>query len=327
MRLKASALLTNIRKFLSHTLNKDFLVFLFFLGLSSIFWLLMTLNETYEEELSIPVRMVDVPRNVVVTTPPCDTVKVTVKDKGFVLLTYIYSHRLRPIQVDFQDYADIKLGKGHLPAADLQKMIYPQLHNSSRIVLFKADQLDFYFNYGQSKRVPIRLDGVVVPGGNYYISQVKFSPSRVTIYANKHLLDSITSMGTVDVHFTNVLDTIYQTVNLKQIEGVKCVPSTVRLRIAPDILTEESMDVPITAINMPEGKVLRTFPSRVKVNFVVGASLFRTVKPSGFKVVADYRYLSQHPSDKCSLYIKQVPANVHKARLALQQVDYLIEQQ
>ena len=37
--------------------------------------------------------------------------------------------------------------------------------------------------------------------------------------------------------------------------------------------------------------VLRTFPSKVAVRFTIGASLFRTIKPSQFKVVVDYKLL------------------------------------
>ena len=67
-----------IRNFLFSALNKEFLIFLFFLFLSGAFWLMMALNETYEEELKVPVRLVNVPRNAVVTDEPADTVRVMV---------------------------------------------------------------------------------------------------------------------------------------------------------------------------------------------------------------------------------------------------------
>jgi len=92
-------------------------------------------------------------------------------------------------------------------------------------------------------------------------------------------------------------------------------------------LTEETVDVPVTAINMPDNMVLRTFPSRVSVRFTVGASLFRTIKPSQFKVVVDYNDLANNPSDKCTLQLRRVPRTVSKARLDIETVDYLLEQQ
>ena len=94
-----------------------------------------------------------------------------------------------------------------------------------------------------------------------------------------------------------------------------------------DILTEESVEVPIVAINMPEGKVLRTFPSKVNVKFTVGSSLFRNVKPEQFMVVVDYNDILANPSDKCILRLRRQSRDVTMARLEMKQVDYLIEQQ
>jgi hypothetical protein len=101
----------------------------------------------------------------------------------------------------------------------------------------------------------------------------------------------------------------------------------VRIEFFTDVLTEESIDgVPILCLNMPEGKVLRTFPSKVRVNFVAGASQIRHLRPEDFIVVADYREISQKPSEKCTLYLQSVPHGISRATLTTKQVDYLIEE-
>jgi hypothetical protein len=100
----------------------------------------------------------------------------------------------------------------------------------------------------------------------------------------------------------------------------------VKIGLYPDILTEGSMEVPITAINMPEGKVLRTFPSKVTVRFISGASIYKRIKSEQFLVVADYHELAEHHSDKCHIYLRKSPSEASKAKLEIDQVDYLIEQ-
>ena len=67
-------ILKAVRNFLFSGLNKEFLIFLFFLALSGAFWLLMTLNETMEREFKIPMRLTGVPRNAVITGELPDTV-------------------------------------------------------------------------------------------------------------------------------------------------------------------------------------------------------------------------------------------------------------
>ena len=316
-----------VGNFLFSSLNKEFLIFLFFLLLSGAFWLMMALNETYEEELKVPVRLVGMPRNAVMTDEPADTVKVTVKDKGFTLVTYKYGHWFRPLTFKFATYANEDQGHGVIPAAELIKQVQSQLYGSSKLLSVKPEKLDFYFTYGAAKKVPIRFRGKISTSKSYYLAHTEFSPMMVTAYANKKVLDELKYVEIEPFNYRNLQDTIRRNVRLQKIRGVKLVPSTVRLSVYPDVLTEESIEVPVSAVNMPAGMVLRTFPSRVTVRFTIGASQFRMIRPEQFNVVVDYQTLAENPSYKCTLQLRSVPSSVSKAKLELDKVDYLLEQQ
>ena len=316
-------ILKAVRNFLFSGLNKEFLIFLFFLALSGAFWLLMTLNETMEREFKIPMRLSGVPRNAVITGELPDTVRVTVRDKGFTLVTYDF----RPLVFRFSNYADEDEGKGMIPLTDVQKQVLSQMYGSSKLLQVKPGAFDFYFTYGTSKKVPVVFRGKITTNKSYYLAHTEFYPSMVTVYANKQQLDKLQTVEIEPFNYRNLQDTIRQAVKIKKIRGVKIVPPTVRLSVYPDVLTEEAIDVPITAINMPPGMVLRTFPSKVTVRFTIGASLFRTIKPNLFKVVVDYEELAANPSDKCTLQLRSVPRSVSKASLEIDRVDYLLEQQ
>ena len=316
-------ILKAVRNFLFSGLNKEFLIFLFFLALSGIFWLMMTLNETMEREFKIPVRLTGVPRNAVMTGELADTVRVTIKDKGFTLVTYDF----RPLTFRFSSYADEDTGEGVVPVADVQKQVLSQMYGSSKLLQLKPGKFDFYFTYGSSKKVPVGFRGKITTHKSYYLAHTEFNPSMVTVYANKQQLDQLQAVEIEPFNYRNLQDTIRQMVKIKKIRGVKIVPPMVRISVYPDVLTEESVEVPVTAINMPPGMVLRTFPSKVTVRFTIGASLFRTIKPSLFKVVVDYEDLAANPSDKCTLQLRSVPRSVSKASLEMDRVDYLLEQQ
>ena len=316
-----------VGNFLFSSLNKEFLIFVFFLLLSGAVWWMMALNETYEEELKVPVRLVGMPRNAVMTDEPADTVKVTVRDKGFTLVTYKYGHWFRPLTFKFATYANEDQGHGAIPAADIIKQVQSQLYGSSKLLSVKPEKLDFYFTYGASKKVPIRFRGKISTSKSYYLAHTEFSPMMVTAYANKKVLDELKYVEIEPFNYRNLQDTIRRNVRLQKIRGVKLVPSTVRLSVYPDVLTEESIEVPVSAVNMPAGMVLRTFPSRVTVRFTIGASQFRMIRPEQFNVVVDYQTLAENPSDKCTLQLRSVPSSVSKAKLELDKVDYLLEQQ
>lgn len=327
MKYRLTQIFKVVRNFLFSSVNKEFLIFLFFLLLSGAFWLMMALNETYEEELKVPVRLVGMPRNAVMTDEPADTVKVTVRDKGFTLVTYKYVHWFRPLTFKFATYANEDQGHGAIPAADIIKQVQSQLYGSSKLLSVKPEKLDFYFTYGASKKVPIRFRGKISTSKSYYLAHTEFSPMMVTAYANKKVLDELKYVEIEPFNYRNLQDTIHQNVRLQKIRGVKLVPSTVRLSVYPDVLTEESIEVPVSAVNMPAGMVLRTFPSRVTVRFTIGASQFRMIRPEQFNVVVDYQTLAENPSDKCTLQLRSVPSSVSKAKLELDKVDYLLEQQ
>lgn len=327
MEKRLTQIINMVRNFLFSSANREFLTFFFFLVLSTIFWLMTALNETYEREIGVPAYLVNIPKNVVVTSDMEDTVRVTVRDKGFALLAYTYGEGIRPINVNFQSAITRQSGYGVVSSQELMKMINQRFSGSSKIVQVKPDRLDFHYNYGLSRQVSVKMAGHVVPGKSFYLARTRFWPEKVTVYGSKQALDSLRFVKTVPINITNFNDTVLRTVALETIKGVKIVPNTVRIGLYPDILTEENIEVPITAINMPEGKVLRTFPQRVTVNFIVGASMFRSISPEQFAVVVDYNEIIDHPSDKCSIHLRETPQGLRNARLKMTQVDYLIEEQ
>ena len=129
--IRLSRAFVYIRNFFLSSVNKEFLIFLFFLVLSSAFWLSMTLNETYEREYDVPVMLVNVPKNVVITTNMTDTVQVTIRDKGFLQVAYRYINSISLIKVNFQSYANANTGRGIVPVGELTKQVSQQLYGTS----------------------------------------------------------------------------------------------------------------------------------------------------------------------------------------------------
>jgi hypothetical protein len=109
--------------------------------------------------------------------------------------------------------------------------------------------------------------------------------------------------------------------------GMKIVPDRVDLTFYTDILTEERIDgIPVVGINMPAGKVLRTFPAKVSVKFVAGMNTFKTLSKNDFEVVADYNEFSANPSTKCTVRLTEAPNGISRIAIEPSEVDYLIEE-
>ena len=152
-------------------------------------------------------------------------------------------------------------------------------------------------------------------------------PDSITVYASRPVLDTTAFVTTEPLNITGLNDTLTVACRLSQRAGMKMVPSQVTVRFVTDILTEESVSgIPIVGINMPEGKVLRTFPSKVEVHFVTGMKTYQGLTANDFLVVADYKEIERQQSPKCNIYLRQKPKGIKNARLSVTQIDYLIEQ-
>lgn len=315
-----------IKNFLFSRTNRELMIFLFFLALSGVFWLMMTLNESYEYELRMPVEYVNVPKNIVLTSGETDSLRVAVVDKGIVLATYIYGNQISPIKIDFKRYL-LGNGQGNVPQADLKKMAATKLNTSTKISSVKPEKLTYYYNTGEKKRVPVLHSGKVRPSEFYYMANVIYQPDSVTIFASGEKLDSINMVYTEKLDLTDIHDTLIVEARLRKMSGVKMVPDVVSITFFTDILTEVSIDnIPIVGINMPAGKVLRTFPAKARVKFVTGVSRYRNLSASDFEVVADYNELSRNTSSKCRIKLTRLPEGITSVKLDTTLVEYLIEE-
>ena len=213
-------LFRHIRHFLFGWANREFLIFLFFLVVAGIFWLLTTLNESFEQEVKIPVRFVNVPKNVVITSGEDDTLRVTVRDKGISLITYIYSKEQQPIDIDFYRFTQNN-GRGTVPNSDLLRLINAKLPASAKAVSVKPDTEVFYYNNGEKKMVPVIYQGQVEPDMLYFISRVAYTPDSVTIYTSEDNFDNISVVYTDPIREKGFRDSLIVRARLQKKEGVK----------------------------------------------------------------------------------------------------------
>ena len=293
-----------IKDFLLSDKSREFLIFLFFFLIAGGFWLLQTLNNDYEAEFSIPVRVKDLPNNVVLTSEPPSELRVRVKDKGTVLLNYMLGKSFFPVNLSFLDYKG-KNNHVKIYASDFEKKILSQLNVSSKILSIKPDTLEYIYSEGKSKLVPVRLQGKVTAGLQYYVSDTICNPDSVLVYAPEGILDTITTAYTQKINLENISDTTRQRVSLSP---------------------EKTVEVPLHGINFPADKALRAFPSKVQITFQVGLKRFRSIKADDFVINVSYEELLKLGSDKYTVKLKSFPNGINQIRIVPEQVDFLIEQ-
>ncbi len=313
------------RNFLLTKRSKEFLVFLFFFLVASFFWLLQTLNENYETEISMPVKLTNVPADVLVTLPLPDNIQVVVKDRGAVLMNYILRHGFYPLNIDFNDFVETD-GRTLVEMSAYQKTIASQLLSTSQIISVKPERLEIIYTHGEAKKMPVRINSPVSVNKQYYVSSITICPDSVIVYAPKEILDTMQAVYTAPLTLDNITDTVRISQNLFAMKGVKVEPEQVDLTFCTDMYIEKKLEIPIRAINFPADKVLKTFPSKVSVTFQVGLSRFRQITEDDFRITVSYSELAKSDSDKYRVKLEKVPLDIHHVRIEPAEVDYIIEQ-
>lgn len=313
------------KDFLLSAKSREFFVFLCFFFIAAGFWLLQTLNNDYETEFSIPVRLRNVPENVVITSEPVSEVRVRVRDKGTVLLNYMLGKNFYPVILDFKNY--INMGNHvQVQTSQVQKWITGQLNASTALLSMKPDTLEYYYSTGVSKMIPVKLCGNVSAGEQYYLPDTLFSPDSVRVYAPSDALDTMKVAYTLPLNLDNITDTLEREVTLSAPKGAKYIPASVKLTLPVDMYTEKTVEVPLRGINFPADKVLRAFPSKIKISFQVGMGRFRQITADDFHLVVSYEELVRLGSEKYTVKLRTLPEGVSHVRFNPEQVDFLIEQ-
>ena len=302
-----------MKDFLLSEKSREFFIFLFFFFVAGGFWLLQTLNNDYETEFSVPVRLRKVPENVVITSDPVSKLRVRVKDKGTALLNYMLGKSFYPVNIDFPAHKG-KDNRVRMDASRFSKEIAGQLKASTQLLSIKPDTL------------AVKLQGAVKAGRQYYFPDTLFQPDSVLVYAPEDMLDTIRAACTQYLTLDNVTDTVTRHLSLQAWKGVKFVPSAIQMTLPVDIYTEKTVEVPLHGINFPADKVLRAFPSKVQVTFQVGVSRFRQITAEDFHINVSYEELLDLGASKYTVKLRSIPEGVSHVRFYPEQVDFLIEQ-
>lgn len=319
------SLLQIVKNCWSFVWNRQFLTFLFFLLLSASFWLFQAVNETYEEEFVVPIHLTGIPDNVVLTTDPPSGIRITLRDRGVTLLRYRYTRHFAPITIKWDEVSD---NAGHvvLNASELIKSTLQSLEGSTHVVAFRPEMVEFYFNYGMSKRLPVVFQGRLRTDSTYSLLTVDVEPRTVLVYASKRVLDTLTAAYTAPIRLGSLTDTTVIRRAFVKIPGVKYVPDRVRITAIADRMIEKTVEVPVQGVNFPATKILRTFPSKVSITFQVGMSQYRKITPESFVLVVNYADLIGDSDNICPLSLKSVPYGVRRARINPSEVEYVVEE-
>lgn len=315
-----------IRAFFFRKRSKDVMVFLFFLLMSAVFWVAQALEEPMTINVTVPLKLENVPKDVIIATELPKEIQMTVRDKGSELIRLFWKQRLDTLHLDFRHYDKHGVtGRCQLAPEQIRQLLKDKLPNHSTITQLQPDTLTFYYNRGIHRRLPVKLHGTLSANERYHLDGYSFSPDTVDVYAPSSILDTLKAAYTEAIFRQDLSKNCVMPVSLQHSPSMRFFPDTVSMTVNVDILSRHSIDVYIQGTDLPDNKKLHTYPSTVTLTYLISETEARKLDVSQFKVYVSYLDIKEGEGTKCKPRIASLPKNVASAFITPQEVDYSLE--
>ena len=298
----------------------NFMMFLIFVAIAAVFWFILALNDSVTETFQVRLNIQNVPDSVTfITDPPAD-LHVTLRDKGTnILRSGVVKHPT--VNLNFRDYAHE--GVFRLSAADMTAELKADLR-VSQITAASIDSLRLYYTTQPGKRVPVMVQSDVSASSGNIISGAPVSLTRfVNVYSYRDEVDTVHSVLTQRLVKKDLSQTSEFDVKLKPIQGVKIVPSQVKVRVPVEPLVHKETYVEVDVENLPAGASLLLFPNRVPVSFYVPMSRFNNENVP-MHVVVDYNDTHRTRGSRIPVRVRDHAPGLINVELKTDSVEYTL---
>lgn len=305
-------------------INRNFGVYLMFLAISIVFWFMQAIKEMSEVTLTYQLVIENLPRNLVYTSEMPSEVNVSYSSKGWNAFYYKFmKNKDQALVINFKDIAQ-NAGKLSIDANTLRRAAMKVKPMGMTFKSTTPNRISVFYSNGQHKRVPVIFNGHVTTTDGRFQCGTILTPDSVDLYAPEHLYGSITSIKTENMTFEELQDTLTTKLALLVPHGAKVIPDSIEACICVDIFTDKTIQVPVYSENVPTNKIMRTFPQKVEVTFLVSSTLYDDITPQDFLIAIDYKE-AQPGTSRCKLHLRQTPENIRHLRMP-ESVEYIIEQ-
>jgi len=305
-------------------------LFLFFVVLSTIFWIIRSLSEVYEAEILYPVKYDGIPENKVLVSEPPDKLKLKVKAVGRTILSRKYSFFLRPLKFNVSSYFIYTTGtdSSYVLTKIAREALSQELDNMT-ILDISPDTLFFRFTEMVTKKAGIKHNIVNYPkifARQYMLNgKISFIPDSIIVSGPYSIIDTLKNVYLEPISINNLNDSIEESCVLKKIEQVTFSRKKVRMIIPVDKYTEHSYLASIKHVNVPDSVIIKTFPSSVRITYTITLSYYNKLEPAMLEPYVDYNSIESSMSSKLKVMLDDVPDFVHSITLYPSSVEFLIE--
>mgnify|MGYP001108388974 FL=1 len=318
------AFLSKVKQKATSGRGRSIFTFLIFLLISTIFWFMMTLNETIQRDYRLQVEIGEIPAGTTFITRAPQYIDVSVKDKGRALIKYDWGNPPK-VRIRYSDF--IKKGDNRIVIN--QEMLSNNIRNSfgsgCEILSIRPDSINLITTTRPGDRLPIFFDISTATEPQYIAyGGIQCKYDSVTVYSLNGIPSSMLNISTEHISLRNLTDTTTVEIPLQCPPGTRVEPSTVSVTIPVEPLVAKKRILPIQVVNVPKNVSIHIFPANIELGYLVPMSMFKNDAAVPAAVI-DFRTINPG-STTAEVSITQVPDYYHNIDCNPSEVEYLIEQ-
>jgi YbbR domain-containing protein len=313
-----------------YKLRQKVAYFLFFLALSSVFWLLNSLDNNYSTNITYPIKYILYrPDKEMVGDFP-KKLSLNVTGHGYALLRNIVTTQNHPIifRVVALKFEEIPgdSGKFYLATRVLKENIQRQIGTELTLNYISPDSLIYTFSPVVRKKIPVKAD-IEIEFLKPYMQEghIICQPDSITISGPASIIDTITQITTSKEKVSDINKSFSKILKLDKISNIDFNTDHITATVPVEKYTESTIKVPLRGINVPDSFSLKTFPSHISIVYLVSIRNYNKVAISQFKAVVDYKYTTTTINNKLKVKIERYPAIIKLVNFYPKNVEYLIE--
>lgn len=327
MKSKLNSIFHKIKVVLRRQQWKEILIMLFFLLLSSGFWLLQSLQQSYEKEIELPLRYKNVPSEWVLLESNPKKIHIILKDKGTTLMYYSRKANFVPVDISVAELPLTSDSSVLVSHQMLRAAMSKQLISSTSLISVTPREINIEYDSLSRRTVPVIANITVNTRPGFQISDsIKVSNPQIQLYGSAKTLDTLKHIKTKHILLEDVSKTQQLRAHLDLPSGVKTNYETVKLSVPVEEFTEKKMLLPVLCNDIPSGYTLRVFPPEVEVMCNIPLSQFKKLTANLLQIQIPFsEFEKNQETGKLPVRLTQKAPWVSNTSIRPNQVEFIIE--
>lgn len=307
--------------------KKQWKVFATCLFVATVFWTLMTLSDSYKNEVTIPVTYKDIPEDRYLLSELPKTIVLQVKATGYEFLSGTDLGSENTLELSLESFESVQDGSSEyyywLPFKHIGE-INKSLGRGKDIVGISTDSITIRLDKIVKERKQLSLDkNLDFDSALFLLSEPLIYPDSVWVTGAYSILNSMESYP-IKIESAEIIgDNLDQDVLVKKIKGVsKVAPDSVRVFVGVDPIQQFEITADVVCMDCPDSVSFKLFPPKVQLSFHCGNKQFGQIFPGAFELAFRYADI-QNGLDKLPLHLVKAPKFIQDLKITPARVEYI----